>query len=140
MFWIILFDFRLILHALETGYIRKRFHMMQATWSKTATGGVLLKKVFLKISQNSQEDTCARVSFLIKLQVKGLWHRYFPMNFAKFLRTPFSQNISGRLLLNFTIGPKDTTIDAQRKYFCYDNFRIYVLTILCLTKNKLTMN
>ena len=27
-----------------------------------------LKKVFLKISQNSQENTCARVTFLIKLQ------------------------------------------------------------------------
>ena len=27
-----------------------------------------VKKVFLKISQNSQENTCARVSFLIKLQ------------------------------------------------------------------------
>ena len=27
-----------------------------------------VKKVFLKISQNSQEKTCARVSFLIKLQ------------------------------------------------------------------------
>ena len=31
-----------------------------------------LKKVFLKISQNSQENTCARVSFLIKLQASGL--------------------------------------------------------------------
>ena len=27
------------------------------------------KKVFLEISQNSQENTCARDSFLIKLQV-----------------------------------------------------------------------
>ena len=27
-----------------------------------------MKKVFLKISQNSQENTCARVSFLIKMQ------------------------------------------------------------------------
>ena len=27
-----------------------------------------VKKVFLKISQNSQENTCARVYFLIKLQ------------------------------------------------------------------------
>ena len=27
-----------------------------------------VKKVFLKISQNSQEKTCARVSFLTKLQ------------------------------------------------------------------------
>ena len=30
---------------------------------------------------------------------KRLWHRYFPVNFAKFLRTPSLQNISGRLLL-----------------------------------------
>ena len=28
--------------------------------------------VFLKNSQNSQENTCARVSFLIKLQASGL--------------------------------------------------------------------
>ena len=31
-----------------------------------------VKKVFLEISQNSQENTCSRVSFLIKLQAKGL--------------------------------------------------------------------
>ena len=30
---------------------------------------VFCKKVFLEISQNSQENTCASVSFLIKLQV-----------------------------------------------------------------------
>ena len=35
-----------------------------------------VKKVFLEISQNSQENTCARVSFLIK----RLWHRCFPVN------------------------------------------------------------
>ena len=34
---------------------------------KAATGGVLYQKV-LKISQNSQENTYTRVSFLIKLQ------------------------------------------------------------------------
>ena len=54
------------------------------------------KKMFLKISQNSQENTCARASFLIKLQATPatllkakLWHRCFPVNFAKFLRTSF---------------------------------------------------
>ena len=31
-----------------------------------------LKKVFLKISQNSHENACARVSFLIKLQALSL--------------------------------------------------------------------
>ena len=30
---------------------------------------------------------------------KRLWHRCFPVNFAKFLRTAFLQNTSGRLLL-----------------------------------------
>ena len=53
-----------------------------------------VKKAFLEISQISQENTCARASFLIKLQPatllrKRLWHRCFPVNFEKFLRTPF---------------------------------------------------
>ena len=56
-----------------------------------------VKNVFLEISQNPQKNTCARVSFLIKLQAwslqlylkKRLWHRCFPVNFAKFLTTPF---------------------------------------------------
>ena len=43
---------------------------------EAATGGVLLGKVFLKISQNSQENICA---FLCTC---------FPVNFVKFLRTP----------------------------------------------------
>ena len=30
-----------------------------------------VKKMLLKISQNSQENTCARVSFLIKLQASA---------------------------------------------------------------------
>ena len=35
---------------------------------EAATGDVLQEKVFLEISQNSQGKTCARASFLIKLQ------------------------------------------------------------------------
>ena len=35
------------------------------------------------------------------LSEKRLWQRYLPVDFAKFLRTPFSQNTSGRLLLHF---------------------------------------
>ena len=33
---------------------------------EAATGSVLSEKVFLQILQNSQENTCARVSFSIK--------------------------------------------------------------------------
>ena len=36
--------------------------------SEVATRGVPYEKVFLEISQNSQENTCARASFLINLQ------------------------------------------------------------------------
>ena len=33
---------------------------------------------------------------------RRLWHRRFLVNFAEFLRTPFLQNTSGQLLLDFT--------------------------------------
>ena len=39
---------------------------------------------------------CHRPASLLK---KRLWHKCFPVNFAKFLKTRFLQNISGRLLL-----------------------------------------
>ena len=51
---------------------------------KAATVGVLRKKVSFKISQNSQETPVPEET---------------PVNFAKFLRTPFLQNNSERLLL-----------------------------------------
>ena len=56
-----------------------------------------VKKVFLEILSNSQENTWARVSFLISCR---LWHRCFPVNFAKFLRTPFFMEHLWWLLLN----------------------------------------
>ena len=48
--------------------------------------------MFLGILQNSLESTCARASILIKLAcnfIKIETHRCFPVNFEKFLRTPF---------------------------------------------------
>ena len=41
-----------------------------------------------------------RPAFLLK---NRLWHRCFPVNFVKFLRTPFLQIFSGRLLLTFLL-------------------------------------
>ena len=43
----------------------------EMTNTEAATGGVLLKKVFLEILQNSQENICARVSFLKKLRASA---------------------------------------------------------------------
>ena len=63
---------------------------------EAATRGVLSKKVFLKISQIFQENTCWRVFFkkvahlrAATLLKKRLWYRCFPVNFMKFLKTPF---------------------------------------------------
>ena len=56
-----------------------------------------LKKVFFKIPQNSHESGLFFNCNFIK---KEIWHRCFPVNFVKFLRTPFLENNSGRLLLN----------------------------------------
>ena len=39
--------------------------------AKPVTGICSVKMIFLKILWNSQRNNCARVSFLIKLQVKG---------------------------------------------------------------------
>ena len=79
-------------------YFRNYFRIFTITHINTeaVTQTCSVKKVFLEISENSQENTCARDSFLIKLHArpatllkKRLWHRYFPVNFEKFLRTPF---------------------------------------------------
>ena len=44
-----------------------------------------LKKLFVKITKDSQENPCAVASFLIKLQAEGsgkrMWHRCFSLNF-----------------------------------------------------------
>ena len=53
-----------------------------------ANVGVLRKKVFFKISQKSQETPVPEETLV---------------NFAKFLRIPFLQNISERLLLRADI-------------------------------------
>ena len=71
--------------------------------SETVTAGVLKEKVFVEISQNSQENTWARVSFLIKLQVWGQETsdlvKFTEENHNEKLHLLCSENTSGRLLL-----------------------------------------
>ena len=43
--------------------VPKSWQFPQKLFTQAATGGVLLKKVFLKISKTSQENTCVGVSF-----------------------------------------------------------------------------
>ena len=79
--------------------------------------------------------------FLIKLQAldlrpatllkKRLWRRCFPVNFAKFLRTPFQQNTSGRLfLLNFITFLKYASVTYARNTVTFAVKYLIFLTIL----------
>ena len=57
-----------------------------------------VKNVFLKFLQNSQENTCARASFLIKLPVckfikNEILAQVFSLNFANFLEHPFYRTL-----------------------------------------------
>ena len=63
-------------------------------FSETITQRCSVKKVFLEILQNLQENTCALVSFLKTLQTqpatllkKRLWYNCFPVNFVKFFQS-----------------------------------------------------
>ena len=68
---------------------------------EAATEGVLLKKLFLKISQNSEQNACVGLSFnnvaglqVCNLTKMTLQHSYLPVNVAQFLRTLILNKIS----------------------------------------------
>ena len=62
-----------------------QYHLFYVLVSmKSSRPEVFFGKVFLGISQNSQENTEA-CNFI----KKRLWHRCFSVNFSKSLRTPF---------------------------------------------------
>ena len=50
------------------------------------TGKLLCQSLFVNKAEGLSPATLLR---------KRVWHRCFPVNFVKFLRTPFSQNTSG---------------------------------------------
>ena len=56
-------------------------------------GCIWLNKI---VTFRSSHQRCSTATLL----KKRLWHRCFPVNFVKFLRTGFLQNTSGRFLLN----------------------------------------
>ena len=47
-------------------------HNLLVEWSEAMARRHSVENVFIKISQNSQENTCARASFLIKLQMSPI--------------------------------------------------------------------
>ena len=66
-------------------------------WSCSIKRSVLGNFVRFTVKHWSSES-CWWPATLLK---KRLQHRYFPVNFAKFIKTPFLQNTSERLPLEF---------------------------------------
>ena len=71
-----------------------------------------VKKVFLEISKNSQENTCARVSILIKLQARGTKHKTRRLPFFLLLSCygytivkHFSEDFRGRIYQRIVVIP-----------------------------------
>ena len=71
------------------------FLLRQALWTPK---WILFSLELLKLKL--ELNLLCLVFTILKLFKNRLWHRCFSVNFGKFLRTPFSQNTSGRLLGN----------------------------------------
>ena len=62
----------------------------------------------------------------ICLYFKRLWHRCVPVNFAKFLKAPFLQNTSGRLLLEKPLYfNMDLIYQSQCKVYGFGHLQIH---------------
>ena len=73
----------------------RKVSVSQLVISKSYTG--LVRTGRSKLFFPAHINSCLRPATWLK---KRLWRRCFPVNFAKFLRIPFLQNTSRRLLLN----------------------------------------
>ena len=59
---------------------------------------------------------------------KRIWYKYFPVDFAKFLRTPFSQNTSGQVSA------------SNNNIILLQNHSLPYATIIGTLQNTLNMN
>ena len=69
----------------------------------------------------------------VTLLKKRLWHRFFPMDFVKFLKIPFLQNTSGRLLLHFTF---DRTLIKKLMVWSWAPRQLYISECLFSLPHK----
>ena len=97
--------------------------------------------MFKEVSQNSLQNTCTGVSFLIKttlfnmqLNCKETLPRRFTLNFAKFLRTPILQSICKQLLLEMQLSKNRVQSRPREKSLCYTLRNIIVHVLNCLVK------
>ena len=106
---------------------------------------VFYKKVFLKNSQNSQESSCAGVSFFCKFHKnEALVHVIF-CELCEFSRTLFLQNTYGSCFWTYIhVNQYYTSANGLvgkfygwlRKLFLFGWFKTWILKIYVLQRNK----
>ena len=90
--------------------LKKNVPLYQLLVLEAITGVVLWEKVFLEISQNSQENNCASLFFnkVAGLRpatlLKKTLAKMFSCEFCEIFKNTFFQNTSGRLLLKRILG------------------------------------
>ena len=114
---------------------------------ETATRGILWWTLFLEISQNSQEDTWARVSFLLKLQAWETLTQVFSCEFCEIskstYRTPLvaasehKLHIFGIVILNTKWKDYEKKNYVQEQILRVRNSRAVNLTKIYFLKNAM---
>ena len=99
-----LFCFRFQVHSYKYFFCVIKRIFLERTFRSSRPEVFCKKSVFRKFTGKHlrQSRFFNKVAGLrpVTLLKKRLWHKCFPVNFAKFLRILFLQNTSGRLLLN----------------------------------------
>ena len=113
-----------------------------------------VKKVFLKTSQNSQENTCARVSFLIKRLTHEAWNfikketlaQVFTCEFSEISKNTFfteqfrwlllyhTSSMVRTVLINFLLETFTSVINFSLKEKCLNRFilpKVFYCVICC---------
>ena len=92
------------------------------------------KGVLRNIAKFTGEKLCQSL-FFNKVAGLGLWHRCFPVNFAKFLKTPFLQNTSFDANHHFDLNRPSVVIIYLQKYVKNTQFIITTVSVALLSKD-----
>ena len=104
------------------GTIRREVAVKEGTKNRSSHRSCSVRKGVLRNFAKLTEKHLYQSLFFNKvagsatLLKKRLWRKYFPVNVKKFLRTPFLQNTSGRLLLKISFKEKKSSIEREVKY------------------------
>ena len=106
-----------------TIFFIKTFQLSFAFHIRSSRLEVFCKKVFLEISKNSQVNTCATVSFLIKLQASGLRPSVF-LWIYEISKNTFLQSTSGGCLCHIKISYLISSANQMTSVFMKSNTRL----------------